>query len=57
MVTIIRDRVKASIDEGKTLAEVQAARPTRDYDRIYAVDSSGRTAEEFVEAVYRDLKE
>jgi glyoxylase-like metal-dependent hydrolase (beta-lactamase superfamily II) len=56
MVTIIRDRVQASIDEGKTLEEVQAARPTRDYDGRYANDSSGWTGEEFVEAVYRDLK-
>jgi glyoxylase-like metal-dependent hydrolase (beta-lactamase superfamily II) len=57
MVTIVRDRVAALIDEGRTLEEVQAARPTRDYDGIYAVDSSGWTAEEFVAAIYRDLKE
>jgi hypothetical protein len=57
MVTIVRDRVVALIDEGKTLEEVQAARPTRDYDGIYAADSRGWTAEEFVAAIYRDLTE
>jgi hypothetical protein len=56
MVTIIHDRIQALIDEGKTLEEVQAARPTRDYDGNYADDSNGSTGEEFVEAVYRDLK-
>jgi glyoxylase-like metal-dependent hydrolase (beta-lactamase superfamily II) len=56
MVTIIHDRIQALIDEGKTLEEVQAARPTRDYDGNYADDSNGWTGEEFVEAVYRNLK-
>jgi len=56
MVTIVRDRVQALIGEGKTLQQVQAARPTRDYDGIYSQDSSGWTGQEFVEAVYVDLK-
>jgi cyclase len=58
MVTIIRDRVRAMIDEGKSLEDVLAARPTQDYDRRYAGGPGGPgwTGDEFVEAVYLDLK-
>jgi hypothetical protein len=56
MVTIVRDRIQALVDEGSTLEQVQAARPTFDYDGIYARDSEGPTGVEFVEAVYLDLK-
>jgi len=55
MVTIIRDRIAASIAAGKTLEQVQAERPTRDYDGNYA-GLGGWTPEQFVAAVYRDLK-
>ena len=55
MVTIIRDRIAASIAAGKTLEQVQAERPTRDYDGIYA-GLGGQPPEQFVAAVYRDLK-
>ena len=55
MVTIVRDRIAALIDQGMTLEQVQAARPTRDYDGVY--DAGGDwTANRFVAAVYRDLK-
>jgi glyoxylase-like metal-dependent hydrolase (beta-lactamase superfamily II) len=53
MVTIVRDRVAAMIDAGMTLEQVQAARPTSDYDGIY--DDPGWTGAMFVAAVYRDL--
>ena len=53
MTTIIRDRVQLMIDQGKSLAQVQAARPTRDYDGIYSTPSW--TGEMFVEAVYAEL--
>ena len=56
MVTIIRDRIAASIAAGMTLEQVQAERPTRDYDGIYT-GLGGGSAEQFVAAVYRDLKE
>jgi glyoxylase-like metal-dependent hydrolase (beta-lactamase superfamily II) len=56
MVTIVRDRVAAAIEDGKTLAEVLAAAPTRDYDGIYANEATGVTGAKFVEAVYRDLE-
>jgi glyoxylase-like metal-dependent hydrolase (beta-lactamase superfamily II) len=54
MLTIVRDRVVAMIDDGMTLQQVQAARPTSDYDGIYD-EPNGWTAALFVAAVYRDL--
>jgi cyclase len=52
MVTIVRERVEDLIRRGMTLAQVQAARPTLDYDGLYG-RVPGWTAEQFVEAVYR----
>jgi cyclase len=54
MVTIVRDRVAAMIAAGMTLEQVQATKPTSDYDGIYE-DPNGWTAAMFVAAVYRDL--
>jgi glyoxylase-like metal-dependent hydrolase (beta-lactamase superfamily II) len=55
MVTIVRDRVKSMVGEGKTLEQVKAAKPTIDYDVLYGTRSGPWTTEMFVEAVYRDL--
>lgn len=57
MVTIVRDRVQALVDDGMTLEQVLAARPTRDYDGIYAgsARAGAWSGEEFVTAVYREL--
>lgn len=56
MVVIVRDRIRAAIEAGQTLAQVQAAKLTRDYDGTYGRDTSGeRSAEQFVAAVYREL--
>jgi cyclase len=55
MMTIIRDRVANLIAKGKTLEEVKAARPTRDYDRRYS--TSDWTGEMLTAAVYKSLKE
>jgi glyoxylase-like metal-dependent hydrolase (beta-lactamase superfamily II) len=55
MVTIVRDRIAAAIKAGMTLEQVQATKPTRDYDGIYA-GLGGPSPEQFVAAVYRDLK-
>jgi glyoxylase-like metal-dependent hydrolase (beta-lactamase superfamily II) len=55
MVTIVRDRVAALIGAGMTLEQVQAARPSSDYDGIYS-GLGGPTPAEFVAAIYRDLK-
>jgi cyclase len=54
MMTIIRDRIADGISKGKTLDEVKAMRPTRDYDRRYS--TSSWTGDMLVEAVYRSLK-
>ena len=55
MVTIIRDRVQEMIKKGMTLEQVKAARPTRDYDGLYANTSGGSTPDTFVESVYKSL--
>ena len=56
MVVIVRDRVKAMIDAGATLAQVKAARVTADYDTQYGANTGPWTTEMFVEAVFNSLK-
>jgi len=56
MVVIVRDRVKAMIAAGATLAQVKAARLTADYDTRYGANTGPWTTEMFVEAVYNSLK-
>jgi glyoxylase-like metal-dependent hydrolase (beta-lactamase superfamily II) len=53
MVTIVRDRVQALVTKGLTLAQVQAAAPTFDYDGVYGTPDY--TGDMFVAAVYRSL--
>jgi cyclase len=55
MVTIIRDRVQDMVNRGMTLAQVQAARPTMEYDGLYG-SAPGWSTTQFVEAVFRGLK-
>jgi glyoxylase-like metal-dependent hydrolase (beta-lactamase superfamily II) len=55
MVTIVRDRVRQLITEGKSLAEVQRASPTQGFTRRYGSDSGPWTTAMFVEAVYASL--
>jgi hypothetical protein len=55
MLTIIRDRIQDLIKKGKTLAEVQAARPTFEYDGRYGSETGVWTTAMFVEAAYKDL--
>jgi glyoxylase-like metal-dependent hydrolase (beta-lactamase superfamily II) len=55
MVTIVRDRVQAMIGRGLTLAQVQAARPTIDWDTRYGSTAGPWTTAMFVEAVYDSL--
>jgi cyclase len=55
MTTIIRDRVQDMVNRGMTLAQVQAARPTMEYDGLYGA-APGWSATQFVEAVYRGLR-
>jgi cyclase len=56
MVTIIRDRIKSMIDMGMTLRQVQAAKPTADYDGRYGATSGFWTTEQFVAAAYASLQ-
>jgi cyclase len=55
MVAIVRDRVKAMVTGGASLAQVKAARVTADYDTRYGANSGPWTTEMFVEAVYNTL--
>jgi glyoxylase-like metal-dependent hydrolase (beta-lactamase superfamily II) len=55
MMTIIRDRVQAMIARHMSLEQVQAARPTFDYDTRYGSTTGPWTTAMFVEAIYRNL--
>jgi cyclase len=57
MLTVIRDQVKALIDEGKSMEQVVAARPTFGYEGRFGSDTGPWTTKMFIEAVYRSLKE
>ena len=57
MVTIIRDRIQHYVDEGMSLEEVQAERPTLGYDGRFGRPTASWTREMFVEAIYRNLSE
>jgi cyclase len=54
MILVIRDRVKALVDEGKTVDEVLAAKPTSEYDD--KVPSAATTSERFIRQLYAELK-
>jgi glyoxylase-like metal-dependent hydrolase (beta-lactamase superfamily II) len=49
MLTIVRDRVQDLVKKGRTLEQVNAARPTLDYDGRYG------TPDALIEAAFRDL--
>jgi glyoxylase-like metal-dependent hydrolase (beta-lactamase superfamily II) len=55
MVTIIRDRIEHMIEMGMTLEQVQAARPTADYDGRYGATTGLWSTERFVAAAYESL--
>jgi glyoxylase-like metal-dependent hydrolase (beta-lactamase superfamily II) len=55
MVTIIRGQVQAMLDEGMTIEQVKAARPTLEFDGLYGAASGPWTTDMFVDAVYREL--
>ena len=54
MATIIRDRVREAMANGKSLDQIKAAMVTLDYDGLYS--NPDYTGEMFVEAIYNDLK-
>ncbi len=57
MVVIIRDRVKAMLDKGASLDQVQAAKLTTDYDTRYGANDGPWTTQKFIAAVYNSLKQ
>jgi cyclase len=52
-MTMVKDRVQEMIKKKMTLAQVKAARPTLEYDGLFAAPTW--TTDQFVEAVYRSL--
>jgi cyclase len=56
MLTIIRERVQDMIGRGLTLKQVQDAKPSLDYDGIYGTDKGPANPQNFIAAVYADLK-
>jgi glyoxylase-like metal-dependent hydrolase (beta-lactamase superfamily II) len=54
MVTIVRDRVREMVKRGMTLQQIQASKPTRDYDPRFGRNPAW-TPNMFIEAVYRTL--
>jgi cyclase len=57
MITIVRDRVRTLIDAGRSLEQVKAAGPAAGYAGRYGGKGTDWTVDQFVEAVYRSLKE
>ncbi len=57
MVTILRDHIQIMVSRGMSLEEIQAAQPTLGYDGRYDTPGGFGSAEQFVEAVYRNLTE
>lgn len=55
MVTIIRDRIDALKKNGKTLAQVKAAKPTLDYDSRWGRATGPWTTDMFIDAVYASV--
>jgi cyclase len=54
MILVVRDKVAALVQQGKTVDEVLAAKPTSDYDSI--VPNASTTSERFVRQLYAELK-
>jgi cyclase len=54
MLTIVRDRVRALISKGMTLAQVKAARPSSDYDPEFG-GAAASSPDAFVESIHRSL--
>ena len=53
MLFIVRARIADLVKQGKTLTQVQAAKPALDYDARYGND---KQSADFVAAIYTDLK-
>jgi|SRR5690625_441642 len=56
MLISMRDKIKRMIDEGKTLAEIQAAQPTASLDKHWDKMENGKGARRFVAEIYYSLR-
>lgn len=54
MLTLIRNRIQQYKNQGKTLAQVFALKPTGDFDARWGGEN-GSVAKQFVEAIYKTL--
>lgn len=57
MVVTIRDIIQDMIQRGMTLAQIKEASPAKAYEREYGAKSGSWTTDDFVEAVYKGLRE
>jgi len=57
MIFFVRDRVAHMMDEGMSLRQILAARPSLDYDTRYSDDRLPWTTDMFIESVYRSLEQ
>ena len=55
MVTVVRDVVQDLVKKGRTLDQIKAADPAREYRGRYGSDSGAWTTEKFIEAIYKTL--
>lgn len=55
MVTMVRDRVQALVNEHRSLAQVKAANPTAGFNSRYGAQDGPWTTDQFVTAVYQSL--
>jgi glyoxylase-like metal-dependent hydrolase (beta-lactamase superfamily II) len=55
MVTMVRDRVKALVDQHRSLGQVRAADPTQGFDTRYGSESGPWSTDQFVTSVYQSL--
>ncbi len=55
IVTILRNRIQFYKNQGKSLQQVLALKPTWDYDQRWGHDHGAWTTRQFVEAVYQTL--
>ncbi len=54
MMTIIFDRIKKGVDEGKTLDQIAATGPTLEYDGLYSTPA--RTGAMLTKAIYEEVR-
>lgn len=55
MLVIVRDRIRHAVDEGKSLAQIKAMRPTLDYDARWGATAGGWTTDRFIDAVHAEM--